>query len=190
MKIYVASSWRNARQQEVVEALRKAGHEVYDFKNPENGSGFAWSSIDSNWHRWTTSQYVKALNHPIATAGFASDFDAMAWADVCVIVLPCGRSAHTEAGFMAGEQKPVFVLTDDSQEPELMYKIYTLITNKVDDIIGYLGGIATYRCLKNTYGFTAGRTYVDKGDGWFIDDHGGSHGVVPSILTKYFEKVK
>lgn len=34
MNIYVASSWRCARQPAVVAALRAAGHEVYDFKNP------------------------------------------------------------------------------------------------------------------------------------------------------------
>lgn len=31
MKIYVASSWRNPSQQTVVQALRGAGHDVYDF---------------------------------------------------------------------------------------------------------------------------------------------------------------
>jgi hypothetical protein len=38
MKLYVASSWRNARQPEVVARLREAGHEVYDFRNPAPGN--------------------------------------------------------------------------------------------------------------------------------------------------------
>ena len=36
-KIYVASSWRNEYYPEVVEKLREAGHEVYDFRNPPSG---------------------------------------------------------------------------------------------------------------------------------------------------------
>ena len=47
-KIYVASSWRNSYQQDVVSFLRSEGHEVYDFTHP-NGDmsyGFSWSSID------------------------------------------------------------------------------------------------------------------------------------------------
>lgn len=36
-KIYVASSWRNVFQQDVVGILRDLGHEVYDFKNPPHG---------------------------------------------------------------------------------------------------------------------------------------------------------
>lgn len=134
-KIYVASSWRNNIQPLIVDALRLSGHDVYDFKNPPNGSGFARSSIDENWQSWDTSQYCDALEHPLAEAGFKSDFDAMNWADICVMVLPCGRSANTEAGFMAGERKPVIVFTDDTQEPELMYKIYHGITNSLAGLI-------------------------------------------------------
>ena len=48
-KIYVASSWRNEYQQEVVKVLRELGHEVYDFKNPEGRTGFQWSAIDKDW---------------------------------------------------------------------------------------------------------------------------------------------
>lgn len=125
MKIYVASSWRNQHQQNVVEDLRNNGHEVYDFKNPPHGNGgFAWSDIDPLWESWTTDQYVDALNHPIAKAGFDSDFDGMKWAECCVMVLPCGRSANTEAGWMKGAGKKVFVFSPVKQEPELMYSLY------------------------------------------------------------------
>lgn len=52
MRIYVASSWRNERQPEVVARLRAEGHEVYDFRRP-NGQqdGFHWSEIDPEWQR-------------------------------------------------------------------------------------------------------------------------------------------
>lgn len=44
-KIYVASSWRNPFQQEVVNILRDLGHEVYDFKNPPTWEPIAWMPI-------------------------------------------------------------------------------------------------------------------------------------------------
>ena len=51
-RIYVASSWRNQYYPEVVEALRAAGHEVYDFRNPPHGgAGFHWTDIDENGSR-------------------------------------------------------------------------------------------------------------------------------------------
>lgn len=134
MKIYVASSWRNEYQQIVVNHLRGIGHEIYDFRNPsENDKGFAWSDIDKDWTDWTSDQYKKALEHPVAEKGFKNDFDAMKWADCCVMVLPCGRSANTEAGWMKGVGKKVFVFQPIKQEPELMYKIYDgIITSFVE----------------------------------------------------------
>jgi hypothetical protein len=43
------------------------------------------------------------------------------------MVLPCGRSANTEAGWMKGSGKPVYVFQPIPQEPELMYKIFDRI---------------------------------------------------------------
>lgn len=135
MKIYVASSWRNPYQEQIVEVLRSIGHEVYDFKNPPHGKGgFAWSDIDKEWLTWTTEEYRTALEHPIAEDGFNSDFDGMKWADCCVMVLPCGRSANTEAGWMKGAGKKVYVFSPVKQEPELMYKIHDGIISTVDEL--------------------------------------------------------
>lgn len=136
MKIYVASSWRNEFQPNVVFRLREAGHEVYDFRNPPgNKRGFAWSYIDQNWENWTTEEYIQALAHPISEEGFRNDFEGMKWADICVMVLPCGRSANTEAGWCCGQGKKVYVLSPIIQEPELMYKLYDGIFPNVEELI-------------------------------------------------------
>ena len=133
MKIYVASSWRNQFYPDVVKKLRLLGHEVYDFRNPSKGNhGFHWSEIDPNWEYWQPYEYVKNLKHPIAEKGFKIDFDAMKWAECCIMVLPCGRSANTEAGWMKGAGKQVHVFMPIAQEPELMYKIYDSVMTEFD----------------------------------------------------------
>lgn len=124
MRLYVASSWRNELQPGVVERLRQAGHEVYDFRNPAPGeAGFAWSDIDPRWQSWDRLSYVQALGHEVARHGYARDWAGMQWADAFVLVQPCGRSAHLEAGWAVGAGKPVIVLLAEGQEPELMLKL-------------------------------------------------------------------
>ncbi|MEO5915580.1 MAG: hypothetical protein ABIS50_15205 [Luteolibacter sp.] len=140
-KIYVASSWRNPHQAAVVAALQAAGHMVYDFKNPRPGNvGFSWSEIDPNWLQWTAAEYVAALDHPIAKGGFASDMNAMKWADTFLLVLPCGRSAHLELGWACGQGKQTLVLTRDGEEPELMAKMCDHICTSLQEAMDILAG--------------------------------------------------
>ena len=111
MKIYVASSWRNPWQPGVVKLLRKLGHTVYDFREPEPGVlGFAWSDVDPYWRSWNPVEYRKGLAHPIAEDGFSRDMVGLETCDACVLVLPCGSSAHLELGWAVGAGKRTAVL--------------------------------------------------------------------------------
>ena len=138
-KVYVASSWRNQYYTEVVDKLREAGHEVYDFRNPPQGTGgFHWSDVDVDYMSWNVTQYRKGLESPKAEQQFANDIEALTWADTCLLVLPCGRSAHTEAGWMAGAGKKVIVYIPEMQEAQLMYKLFDFVSGDLNEIIGYL----------------------------------------------------
>ena len=135
-RIYVASSWRNQYYPEVVQRLREAGHEVYDFRNPPHGgAGFHWTDVDPDAPNWTYAQYAEGLHHPLAERQFQADIDALSWADTCVLVLPCGRSAHTEAGWMAGAGKRVLAYLPEMVEPELMYKLFDGVAGSLEELV-------------------------------------------------------
>jgi nucleoside 2-deoxyribosyltransferase len=143
LKIYVASSWRNEDQPEVVEALREAGHEVYDFRHPHmgpgaRGQGFHWSQIDPKWQEWTPEEFREALEHSEAINGCASDLAGLTWADACVLVMPCGRSAHLELGYAMGLGKLSFILLSDG-EPELMYRLALHLCVDVPELLVKIG---------------------------------------------------
>lgn len=124
MKIYVASSWRNPEQPEMVRLLKEAGNEVYDFRNPAPGEkGFSWSEIDPNWKNWTPEQFRHALDHPIALHGYSRDYEALKWCDSCLMMMPSGLSAHLEVGWAAGAGKHTAVYLPSLKEPELMYNL-------------------------------------------------------------------
>ena len=136
MKIYVASSWRNEFFPEVVKTLREAGHDVYDFRNPPSGGhGFKWSEIDPDYMEWSPEQYKSQLSHSLAEAQFKNDIEAMKSCDACVLVLPCGRSAHTEAGWFVGAGKKVIVYIPVRQEAELMYKLFDAVCTTMQEVI-------------------------------------------------------
>jgi hypothetical protein len=137
-RIYVASSWRNTRQIEVVEALRAVGHEVYDFRN--QARVFNWSDIYPNCESWFGAQYVEALRHPAAIQGLASDFEAMHWADTFVMVQPCGRSSSLELGWAIGAGKRTFVLLANKQKPELMLGLAQHLCLTLDELVVTLTG--------------------------------------------------
>ena len=139
-RIYVASSWRNVFHDRVVAFLRDKGHEVYDFRNPPHGgNGFRWTDIDPDCMNWSFKDYSTGLEHPKAERQFTADLEALEWADTCVLVLPCGRSAHTEAGWCKGYGKRTFVFVPEMQEPELMYKLFDGITDNLEELAAMLG---------------------------------------------------
>lgn len=140
--IYVASSWRNTVQPLVVEILRAAKFSVYDFRNPPGKAGFGWEQIDLARHPDGTtsiSEFLHGLNRPSAVAGFNTDMDALKTADITMLVLPCGRSAHLELGWAIGAGKKTAVLLDEPCTPELMYKAADHLAPSMIDMLGWLG---------------------------------------------------
>lgn len=142
-KIYVASSWRNDEQPEVVARFRKACAAVYDFKNPPDNSGFGWEEVmtydPKKEEKVRADDYLEALQHPRAVEGFDADMAAMQWADTFVLVLPCGRSAHLELGWAVGAGKETFILLDGEGAglvtPELMYRMVDGLFTDVDVLV-------------------------------------------------------
>jgi hypothetical protein len=144
MKIYVASSWRCEYQPLAVERLRELGHEVYDFRGAGTGwgelqgveGGFHWSEVDPDWRLWPKDipRYLAGLRHPRAVEGFRRDMDALKRADACILVNPCGQSAHAELGWAAGAGKLTAAWCPEIREPDLMLKLAGHITDRWDSI--------------------------------------------------------
>lgn len=142
-KIYLASSWRNPMQPAALAMLRGAGHEVYDFLNPAPGhTGFAWADIDPDWQNWTPQRFIQALRHPIAAHGFSFDKGGLDWCDTCVLLLPCGKSAHLEAGYAIGQGKPTLIVLNEKEcTPDLMYLLAGSSSHLAPDMSFMLQGL-------------------------------------------------
>lgn len=144
MKIYVASSWRNTYYGTVLRGLTEAGHRVWDWRNPPTGgNGFKWQEAGAENYehgdKIEAHQWSRLLSSPVAAAGYASDLCGMNWCDVGVLLHPCGRSAHLEAGWIAGRGKVVHVLAPEPVEPDLMVlALNGMVIGNLDGLLYYL----------------------------------------------------
>ncbi len=64
------------------------------------------------------------------------------WADACVLLLPCGRSAHLELGWFVGQGKATCILhSHEMMEPELMSKMVDAQFNKLADVLTWVNAL-------------------------------------------------
>lgn len=139
-KIYVATSWRNPYYEDFCRLLRLHGHEIFDWRN--EATAFHWSDIDEGYKDWDAADFVFNLTSDTESIkkGFIKDLNGLLWCDTCIMLLPCGKSAHLELGFASGAMKETMILTIDPQEPELMYLLADKIENRA---IGILRNLCT-----------------------------------------------
>ena len=98
--------------------------------------GFGWKEVDPEWQTWPSDikRYLEGLNHPRAIEGFNRDMDALKACDACILVNPCGQSAHAELGWAAGAGKITAAYCPAIREPDLMLKMADHVTASWDSI--------------------------------------------------------
>jgi len=137
----MASSWRNKNYNSTVLTLKKVlpQHTFYNFKDPLCSCVFQWSEIDKDWKNWSAYKFRNILDKDYkARKAFISDKIALDWCDICVLILPCGRSAHIELGYAVGRGKITTILLTKDFEPELMYKYIDHLAIDLQDLIDFL----------------------------------------------------
>ena len=111
MNIYLASSWKNAPYlNTLAQHLREAGHKVDCFCDPSlKRSVFKWDDLDIPPRTMDGMNAIHMLAQPKVRKAFKEDKKWLDWADVVVMVLPCGNSAHLEAGYAKGAGKKLII---------------------------------------------------------------------------------
>lgn len=130
--IYVIGSLRNPAIPEVAAKLRAQGYDVFD----------DWYSAgpeaDDYWKKYEEARghdYYQALQGYAAGHVFAFDRHHLDRADCAVLVLPAGRSGHLELGYVAGKGKPTYILHDNPDRWDVMYRFATAVVPNVDNLI-------------------------------------------------------
>jgi len=138
MILYLIGSLRQQHVPDVGNALRQAGHEVYD-------DWFAGGrEADDEWQRYSKRRgqtFVEALDSWAAKQVFEYDMRHLKRAEAGVLVYPAGKSAHLELGWLIGQGKKGYILLD--KEPErwdVMLRFATGVYMTMDELLHALSG--------------------------------------------------
>ena len=120
MKIYIASSWKNAGECLDLASLFQAwGHKVDCFCD-DSGDRYVFHFSEIGDPKSLNA--IRFLGDHRTQKAFKEDKKWLDWADAVVMVLPCGRSAHLEAGYKVGRGGGLFILGEfPAGEFDVMY---------------------------------------------------------------------
>jgi nucleoside 2-deoxyribosyltransferase len=110
VKIYIASSWKlSSFLFELADNLRSAGHEV-DLFCESSGDRYVYVFDYREIENYQNMNGIAFMKQPRTIRAFQEDKKWIDWADAVVMMLPCGRSAHLEAGYAVGKGKKLYIL--------------------------------------------------------------------------------
>src|SRR5258708_22231590 len=135
--IYIGGSMSNrAGVLETSQALRAAGFDVF------NEWIMPGEETDTKWQEFAQAQnqtYLEALAAPHARDVFEFDKTWLDKSDAFVLVMPAGKSAHLECGYMIGKGKPALIyMPKEPDRWDVMALFATAIYDNLDDIKEYL----------------------------------------------------
>lgn len=132
-ELYLIGSLRNPQVPSVASALREAGIPVFD-------SWFAAGpKADDCWRDY---ERERGHSYPDALAGYAAqhvfrfDLKHLNRCDGAVLVMPGGKSAHLELGYVIGKGKPGWILfTEEPARYDVMHNFATGVCFSLQDLI-------------------------------------------------------
>lgn len=116
--------------------LRRLGFDVFDDWYA------AGEKADDSWCEYEQARghtFSEALRGHTAQHIFKFDLQHLSSSDIGVLLMPAGKSGHIEAGFLAGNNKPVYVLLPEEPERfDVMYAFFTEVFNEKRELLSAL----------------------------------------------------
>lgn len=138
--LYLIGSLRNPYIPELEKRIIKDCKNVAVFAE-WYGAGERADDAFKDYHKGLGRTYIQALKSPAARHIFEFDKYHLDRCDGAILVMPCGKSCHLEAGYTIGKGKPVFCIYPDG-EPEDRYELMMQFLDEIfyseNELIGYL----------------------------------------------------
>lgn len=132
-RLYLIGSLRNPAIPELGELLRTKGYDVFDdwyAAGPE---------ADDHWQAYERGRghtYPQALAGKAATNTFNYDKRNLDGCDAGILVMPAGKSAHLELGYLVGSGKTTFIyLPEEPERFDVMYRFATHVCVGLESLL-------------------------------------------------------
>ena len=138
-------SLRNPQLPHLGNRIRELGYDVFDdwWAGGENADDW-WKTYEEIRGR----SYQEALYDRYPTHIWEFDKYHLDTSDVGVLMLPIGRSAHIELGYLIGKGKPTYVLFDQelgTARWDVMFRFAEQVFFNIDDLLTELKVVITVR---------------------------------------------
>lgn len=156
--IYLIGSLRNPEIPLIGNKIRARGLECFDdwfAAGPE---------ADDKWRDYEKSRghsYIDALSGLAAEHVFEFDLAHLTRATEVVLCLPCGKSAFMELGWALGCGKKGYILLDNPERWDVMYKFATRVSDNLEEILDDICGCTVER---QNFGRSSRENIYDSGD--------------------------
>lgn len=131
--IYIAGSLKNWEVVTLTNELEKLGFDVFSewlTPGPTADEHLLEYAKQRGW------DYKQTLNSYAATHVFEFDKYHLDRADILILLMPAGKSAHTELGYFRGHGKPAYILFDTPPDRvDVMHKFASDIFLNRDELI-------------------------------------------------------
>lgn len=143
MKIYLASSWKNADLvRKLANRLEELHFEVDAFcRTTDQRFSFHWSEFVDTEEELLKYDATSFLHDLRVQKAFQEDKGWLDWSDTVIMVKPCGNSAHLEAGYGKGQGKLLIIFAPSGfakGEFDVMYGFADLLTSDFIELVRFL----------------------------------------------------
>lgn len=150
LKVYVAGSFNNADMcREAGGLIRDAGMHSYVFCD-EGSEAFPHSMKIRALGLINTFTPSTALQNEHIKAIYKINMDELMTSDVVVLILPCGKSAHMEAGWIKGADGGKLIIYGQMKQGEFdaMYGMADLVTDDFQEVLWLLTHLSNEKGAK------------------------------------------
>lgn len=109
MKIYLASSWKNEFLLKNIKYFLKNGGNAVDLFCDLSGNARKFIFSFDLLGDIKRENNITIRQHSVIENAFLENKKWIEWADLCIMVLPCGKSSHLEAGYAKGIGKKLII---------------------------------------------------------------------------------